>query len=154
MWLEDGACPSSLGRQMYLAQRSRAPSWAGGAAADGVEDRTGVEPGDGAVRVAQLARGELNVDPRVEGARDLILAIFRLAVADYLGLAFSPDGPGPARRTRRAPYVGQAGLFLASACAGYLADLIGLESPAIWREVRKLSAEHKPRRPSRPALAA
>ena len=34
------------------------------------------------------------MDPRFEGARDLILAIFRLAVADYLGLAFSHDGPG------------------------------------------------------------
>ena len=38
--------------------------------------------------------------------------------------------------------------------AAYLADLIGLESSAIWREVRKLSAEHTPWRPSRPALAA
>jgi len=45
------------------------------------------------------------MDPRIEGARDLILAIFRLAVADYLGLAFSHDGPGPVRRTRRGPYV-------------------------------------------------
>ena len=32
------------------------------------------------------------MDPRIEGARDLILAIFRLAVADYLGLAFSRAG--------------------------------------------------------------
>jgi hypothetical protein len=94
------------------------------------------------------------MDPRIEGARDLILAIFRLAVADCLGLAFSHDGPGPVRRTRRAPHAGQAGLFLASASAAYLADLIGLESSAVWREVRKLSAEHTPQRPSCPALAA
>jgi hypothetical protein len=94
------------------------------------------------------------VDPRAEGARDLILAIFRLAVADYLGLAFSHDGPGPVRRTRRAPHVGQAGLFLASAWSRYLADLIGLEASAIWREARKLAAEGVPARASRHVMAA
>ncbi|MDQ6879379.1 MAG: hypothetical protein M3082_17135 [Candidatus Dormibacteraeota bacterium] len=94
------------------------------------------------------------MDPRSEGARDLILAIFRLAVADYLGLAFSHDGPGPARRTRRAPYAGQAGLFLASARARYLADLIGLEASAIWREARKLASEGVPARANRELAAA
>ena len=94
------------------------------------------------------------MDPRVEGARDLILAIFRLAVADYLGLAFSHDGPGPARRTRQAPYAGQAGLFLGSAWAAYLADLVGLEASAIWRDARKLAAEGSPARASRQLIAA
>lgn len=94
------------------------------------------------------------MDPRVEGARDVILAIFRLAVADYIGLAFSHDGPGPVRRTRRAPYVGQAGLFLGSAWAAYLADLIGLEASAIWREANKLAAEGVPARASRQLMAA
>jgi hypothetical protein len=94
------------------------------------------------------------MDPRVDGARDLILAIFRLAVADYLGLAFSHDDPGRVRRTRRSPYVEQAGLFLASVCARYLADLIGLESSAIWREARKLAAEGVPARASRQVMAA
>ena len=79
------------------------------------------------------------MDPRIEGARDLILAIFRLAVADYLGLAFSHDGLGPIRLTRRAPYTQQSGIFLASAWAAYLADLIGLNGSAIWREARKLA---------------
>ena len=82
------------------------------------------------------------MDPRIEGARDLILAIFRLAVADYLGLAFSHDGPGPVRRTRRTPYLEQAGFFLASAWAAYLADLIGLNGSAIWREARQLGESH------------
>jgi hypothetical protein len=118
-----------------------------------VEDRAGVEPSDRAAGFAWLAGGELNVDPRAEGARDLILAIFRLAVADYLGLAFSHDGPGPARRTRRAPYVGQAGLFLASAWAAYLADLIGLNGSAIWREARQLGESHC-NQVIRPAIAA
>jgi hypothetical protein len=94
------------------------------------------------------------VDPRVEGGRDLILAIFRLAVADYLGLAFTHDGLGPVRRTRRAAYVGQAGLFLTSAWARYLADLIGLEASAIGREVRKLAAEGIPSRMERHVIAA
>jgi hypothetical protein len=93
------------------------------------------------------------MDPRVEGGQDLILAIFRLAVADYLGLAFNHDGPGPVRRTRRAPHVGQAGLFLASAWAAYLADLIGLNGSAIWREARKLG-ESDCDRVRRPAIAA
>jgi hypothetical protein len=82
------------------------------------------------------------MDPRIEGARDLILAIFRLAVADYLGLAFSHDGLGPVRRTRRAQYVEQAGQFLASAWAAYLSDLIGLNGSAIWREARQLGEGH------------
>ena len=93
------------------------------------------------------------MDPRIEGVRDLILAIFRLAVADYLGLAFSHDGPGPVRRTRRAQYIEQAGLFLASAGAAYLADLIGLNGSSIWREARKL-AESDCDRVRRPAIAA
>jgi len=93
------------------------------------------------------------MDPRIEGARDLILAIFRLAVADYLGLAFSHDGLGPIRRTRRAQYIEQPGLFLASAWSAYLADLIGLDGSAIWREARKLS-ESRCDRVSRPSIAA
>jgi hypothetical protein len=94
------------------------------------------------------------VDPRIEGARDLILAIFRLAVADYLGLAFSHEGAGPVRRTRRAPYVGQAGLFLASAWAAYLADLVGLQGLAIWREARKIAGDSGPSQLSRRSIAA
>jgi hypothetical protein len=93
------------------------------------------------------------MDPRIEGARDLILAIFRLAVADYLGLAFSHDGLGPVRRTRRAPYSEPAGLFVASAWAAYLADLIGLNGSAIWREARNLG-ERDCDRVRRPAIAA
>jgi hypothetical protein len=94
------------------------------------------------------------VDPRIEGARDLILAIFRLGVADYLGLAYGYDGPGPVRRTRRTASGVEAGSFLASAWAAYLADLVGLEAPAIWREARKRASERIPGRVCRTALAA
>jgi len=93
------------------------------------------------------------MDPPIEGARDLILAVFRLAVADYLGLAFSHDGLGPLRRTRRAQHSEQAGLFLASAWSAYLADLIGLDGSAIWREARQLGEGHCDQ-VSRPAIAA
>lgn len=78
------------------------------------------------------------MDPRVEGARDLILAIFRLAVADYLGRAYGHDAPAPIRWTRRVPFQADASVFLAGAWADYLADLIGLQGGAIWREARRL----------------
>lgn len=94
------------------------------------------------------------MDPRIEGARDLILAIFRLAVADYLGLSYGHDGPMPARRTRGTPFREQAGLFLANAWAAYLADLVGLPAPAIAREARRLDRETRPDLRSRRAMAA
>lgn len=94
------------------------------------------------------------MDPRIDGARDLTLAIFRLAVADYLGLAFGHDGPGPARRTRRAPYVRASRPVSPKRWARYLADLIGLEASAIWREARKVAAKGIPARASRQVIAA
>ena len=80
------------------------------------------------------------MDPRIEGARDLILAVFRLAVADYLGRAYGHNGPGPVRWTRKAPFQAEARRFLGGASAAYLADLIGLDAGAIWREARCLEA--------------
>jgi hypothetical protein len=118
-----------------------------------MEDRTGVEPSDRAAGVAWVAGGELNVDPRAEGARDLVLAIFRLAVADYLGIAYSHDGLGSTRLIRSSAFLGDAGVFLASVWAAYLADLLGLQASAIWREAQKL-AKGRRRRISRPVLAA
>lgn len=78
------------------------------------------------------------MDLRTEGARDLILAIFRMAVADYLGISYGHDGPVPTRQTKGRPFVAEAAAFLASASAAYLADLVGLEASAIWREARRL----------------
>ena len=37
------------------------------------------------------------MDDRTETARDLVLAIFRLAVCDYLGLSYGHDGPDRSR---------------------------------------------------------
>ena len=39
-------------------------------------------------------------DGRAIGARDLILAVFRLAVADYLGVWYGHDEPAPVKRTK------------------------------------------------------
>ena len=79
------------------------------------------------------------LEGRTEGARELILAIFRLAVADYLGHSYSHDGNAPVRATRNR-FRPEATTFLKSAGAAYLADLIGLESAAIWREARLFGA--------------
>jgi hypothetical protein len=94
------------------------------------------------------------MDPRAEGARDLILAVFRLGVADYIGIAFGHDGPGPMRRTGNAPFQAEARLFLAGGWATYLADLIGLDAGAIWREARRLQEAAGFRKPSGLATAA
>ncbi len=94
------------------------------------------------------------MDPRVEGARDLILAMFRLAVADYLGRAYGHDGPGRMRWTRKASFQAEARVFLAGGWAIYLADLIGLDAGAIWREARRLQEAAAFRKPSELATAA
>jgi hypothetical protein len=79
----------------------------------------------------------VTLEGQTEGARELILAIFRLGVADYLGHSYSHDGNAPARATGNR-FRSEAATFLQSAWAAYLADLIGLESGAIWREARLL----------------
>ena len=94
------------------------------------------------------------MDPRAEGARNLILAIFRLAVADYLGIAYGHDGPGPTRRMRAGPFMTGGEGFLASAWATYLADLIGLQATAIWREAQRIGAEAEFQRRVIDAIAA
>lgn len=79
------------------------------------------------------------MDGRCEGSIDLLTAIFRLALADYLGESYSHDGCAPIRRASRR-HRSDAYAFLTSAWAVYLADLIGLEASAIWREIRRLDA--------------
>jgi hypothetical protein len=73
----------------------------------------------------------------VLGARDLILAIFRLAVADYRGLSYGHDEHD---RLRHVPPVHRPGAssFLRSPWAAHLADLVGLSSAVIWSEARRL----------------
>ena len=79
----------------------------------------------------------MTLEGRTEGARELVLAVFRLAVADYLGQSYSHDGDTPVRAAG-AQFRPEAATFLISGWAGYVADLIGLDSRAIWREARLL----------------
>ena len=84
-------------------------------------------------------------DGRCEGAIELITSIFRLAVADYLGHSYSHDGFA-AIRCVRSRYRASAATFFSSPWAAYLADLIGLEASALWREVRRLECQVHARR--------
>ena len=76
-------------------------------------------------------------DGRAIGARDLILAVFRLAVADYLGVWYGHDEPAPVKRTKGS-FHSEADEFLRSSWAAYLADLVGIQAKAIWRDADRL----------------
>jgi hypothetical protein len=76
-------------------------------------------------------------DGRAIGARDLILAVFRLAVADYLGVWYGHDEPAPMKRTKGG-FHAEADEFLRSPWAAYLADLVGLRAEAIWSDTVRL----------------
>jgi len=80
------------------------------------------------------------MDGVTEGARDLVLAIFRLAVADYRCLAYGHDGAGrprPVRPIHRA----DAELFLRGPWAACLGDWINLRAEAVWCEARTRAAQ-------------
>ena len=71
------------------------------------------------------------------GACDLIIAVFRLAVADSLGVWYGHDEPAPLKRTKGGLGV-EADEFLRSPWAAYLADLVGLRAKAIWSDTVRL----------------
>lgn len=74
---------------------------------------------------------------RAIGARDLIIAVFRLAVADYLGVWYGHDEPAPVKR-RKGTFRYPAEEFLLSYWAAYLGDLVGIQAKAIWRDTERL----------------
>jgi hypothetical protein len=76
-------------------------------------------------------------DGRAIGARDLILAVFRLAVADYLGMWYGHDEPAPVKRTKGG-FHSEAEGFLRSSWATYLGDLVGIQANAVWRDTQRL----------------
>jgi hypothetical protein len=80
------------------------------------------------------------VDGLTEGARDLVLAIFRLAVADYLGRAYGHDGPGRPRAVRTR-HRADAELFLRGRWAACLGDWINLSSALVWSEAQALRVD-------------
>ena len=70
-------------------------------------------------------------------ARDLVLAVFRLAVADYQGFAYGHDGPGPNKYTRIDPKVqSEAAQFLTSSWATHLGDLAGFSAHTVWKSAQ------------------
>jgi hypothetical protein len=80
------------------------------------------------------------LDGRTEAARDLVLAIFRLAVADFLGVAYGHDEPGRPRAVRPR-HRADAELFLRGPWAACLGDWIGLQSSVVWAEARRSRAD-------------
>ncbi len=76
------------------------------------------------------------MDGRAEGACDLVLAVFRLAVADYLGQSYGHDEPGR-RRSVPPRHRADAEMFLSGPWAAYLGDWIGLRSSVVWAEARR-----------------
>lgn len=88
------------------------------------------------------------MDWQIECSRDLVLAILRLAVSDYLGIAYGHDEPVPMKCTVRSRSQ-EAEHFLKSPWCGYLSDLIGLSPGVVWREAVVLN-DHT-RRHSDPA---
>jgi hypothetical protein len=79
------------------------------------------------------------VDGRAVCARDLVLAIFRLAVADQLGISYGHDGPIPRKLIRKSDSAPEAATFLAGPWAAYLADLAGFR----LRTVQKVLNEEE-----------
>jgi hypothetical protein len=94
------------------------------------------------------------MDPRSLGARDLLLAVFRLAVCDLRGIAYGHDEPLPAKRVRPSR-TGEAATFLQSPWATALADRVDLSIVEVRRRAFGTDAElwasrsHKPTSGSR-----
>ena len=72
------------------------------------------------------ASAKLTVDDsRAVCARDLVLAVFRLAVADVVGICYGHDGPIPKKLTTNRDRAPEAAAFLTGPRAAHLADLAG-----------------------------
>jgi hypothetical protein len=69
-------------------------------------------------------------------ARDLVLAVFRLAVADYLSVCYGHNEPGPNKRTKGS-FKSDAADFLVSPWAADLADLAGFSVHTVWKEAQR-----------------
>jgi hypothetical protein len=86
-------------------------------------------------------------------AQDLVLAIFRLAVCDYLGMSYGHDGPN---RRRHVPTAGrdEAAGFLQGPWAEFLGDVAGVSAPAVWTIARARTVDLKVERSSLVAMSA
>ena len=73
-----------------------------------------------------VAPTKLTVDDcRAVCARDIVLAVFRLAVADVVGICYGHDGPIPKKLIRNRDLAPEAAVFLKGPWAAHLADLAG-----------------------------
>ena len=77
------------------------------------------------------------MNDRAEAVRDLVLAVIRLAVCDYVGVAYGHDGPIPLKKTRTRANAADAERFLTGPWAADLADQVGLCSKALWQEAKE-----------------
>ena len=83
-----------------------------------------------------------------ECIRDLIAGVFRLALCDYVGMAYSHDEPGSVKyiQLNRELQSG-AERFLTSAWAAHLGDQAGFTAKEVWRRAQRELV----RRPAMPA---
>lgn len=78
-----------------------------------------------------------------------MLAVFRLAFADYVGVAYGHDEPGNHKYTRINREVqAEAAEFLTGPWAFHLADLAGFPVQKVWRQAQR----DRLRRPAGPSL--
>ena len=90
---------------------------------------------------------------QIECSRDLVLAILRLGVTDYLGIAYGHDHPVPTKRIPR-NRCSEAETFLNSSWCAYLSDLIGLAPGLVWREALLIAGTQQQLPPNELRLAA
>ena len=85
-----------------------------------------------------------------ECIRDLIAGVFRLALCDYVGMAYSHDEPGLVKyiQINRELQSG-AERFLTSAWAAHLGDQVGVKAQEIWRRAQ-LELVRRPAMPAKP----
>jgi hypothetical protein len=76
------------------------------------------------------------VDLDREGCRDLVLAVFRLAVCDYLGQRYGHDGPVSNQRLSctNTSSRSAAATFLTGGWAENIASLAGFTAFSVWSE--------------------
>ena len=85
-----------------------------------------------------------------ECIRDLIAGVFRLALCDYVGMAYSHDEPGLVKyiQINRELQLG-AERFLMSAWAAHLGDQAGFSAKEVWRRAQ-VELGRRPATPAKP----
>ena len=85
-----------------------------------------------------------------ECIQDLIAGVFRLALCDYVGMAYSHDEPGLVKyiQINRELQLG-AERFLMSAWAAHLGDQAGFSAKEVWRRAQ-LELVRRPATPAKP----